>query len=249
MSLLFRSQRAASLTDVGVQGRGVNGRTGSARVTPDSALRSSAVWACLRLRADLISTMPVDVYRRVDGVQVEVPKPPILVTPGGEKVSITEWMYSSQVDLDRNGNAVGIITARDGAGRPARVDLQDLAHVSTRGNGSEILEWKIRNKTYAPVDIWHEKQYTLPGIPLGLSPIAYGAWAIGGYLSAQQFALDWFAADANPAGTLRHTTEETISNTVAQVMKDRFKIAVANRDIFVTGTDWEYTPASRMPTC
>lgn len=244
MSLLFRAQRAASLTDVGVLGRGVTGRTGSARVTPDSALRASAVWACLRLRADLISTMPVDVYRRVNGVQLEVPKPPILVTPGGEKVPVTEWLYSSQVDLDRNGNAVGIITARDGAGRPARIDLQDLSRVTTRGVGSEIVEWKIGNRVYSAADVWHEKQYTLPGIPLGLSPIAYAAWSIGGYLSAQQFALDWFASDANPAGTLKHTTEEQISSTVAQVMKDRFKVAVANRDIFVTGTDWEYTPAT-----
>lgn len=244
MSLLFRSQRAFSLTDVGVQSRGTVPRTGTARVTPDSALRASAVWACLRLRADLISTMPVDVYRRVNGVQLEVPKPPILAMPGGERVPITEWLYSSQVDLDRNGNAVGIITARDGAGRPARIDLQDLSTVTTRGKGSEILEWRIGGRVYDPADVWHEKQYTLPGIPLGLAPIAYAAWSVGGYLSAQQFALDWFASDANPAGTLRHTSEENISAKVAQVMKDRFKVAVANRDIFVTGTDWEYTPAS-----
>jgi phage portal protein BeeE len=57
------------------------GRMGNAgvHVTPDSALRHSAVWACLRLRADLVSTMPVDVFRRVNGVQVEVPKPPVLI--------------------------------------------------------------------------------------------------------------------------------------------------------------------------
>lgn len=244
MSLLFRSQRAASLTDLGVPPRGMAPRTGLARVTPDSALRSSAVWACLRLRADLISTMPIDVYRRVGGVQVEMTKPVVLVTPGGEQVPITEWLYSSQVDLDRNGNDVGIITAVDGQGKPARIDLQDLSTVKVRGRGSEIVEWTISGKTYSPSEVWHEKQYTLPGIPLGLSPIAYAAWSIGGYLSAQQFALDWFASDANPSGTLRHTTEENISAKVAQVMKDRFKVAVSNRDIFVTGTDWEYTPAT-----
>lgn len=57
-------------------------RTGKVHVTGDTALRHSAVWACLRLRADLVSTMPVDVYRRVNGIQVEVAKPPVLVTPG-----------------------------------------------------------------------------------------------------------------------------------------------------------------------
>lgn len=245
MSFLFGAQkRVASLTDLGVQPRGMAPRTGTARVTPDSAMRASAVWACLRLRGDLVSTMPLDVYRRVNDVQLEMPKPPVLVQPGGESVHLTEWLYSSQVDLDRNGNAVGIITAVDGAGRPARIDLQPLSDVTVRGNGSDITEWRIAGRAYQPSQIWHEKQFTIPGIPLGLSPVAYAAWSIGSYLSAQQFALDWFAADANPAGTLKHTTNETISSEVAQVMKDRFKAAVANRDIFVTGTDWEYSPAT-----
>jgi hypothetical protein len=79
-------------------------KTGAVTVTNDSAMRHSAVWACLRLRADLVSTMPLDVYRRVNGMQVEMPKPPILVQPGGERVDMCEWLYSSQVDLDRAGN-------------------------------------------------------------------------------------------------------------------------------------------------
>lgn len=52
------------------------GRRGAAVVTSETALRHSAVWACLRLRANLVSTMPLDLYRRVNGVQIEVPKPP-----------------------------------------------------------------------------------------------------------------------------------------------------------------------------
>src|ERR1044072_1991473 len=39
-------------------------KAGAVTVTNDTTMRHSAVWACLRLRADLISTMPVDVYRR-----------------------------------------------------------------------------------------------------------------------------------------------------------------------------------------
>jgi phage portal protein BeeE len=40
----------------------------------------------------------------------------------------------------------------------------------------------------------------VPGVPLGLSPIAYAAWTIGGYLSAQQFGLEWFTVGRHPAG-------------------------------------------------
>jgi hypothetical protein len=60
-------------------------RTNRTPVTNDTALRNAAVWACLRLRADLVSSFPIDVYRYVNGIQVEVPKPPVLVTPGGRR--------------------------------------------------------------------------------------------------------------------------------------------------------------------
>lgn len=245
MSIFFGRQQARAITTAAdlIPNRGA-ARSGSVHVGPDSALRSSGVWACLRLRADLISTMPLDVFRRYQGVQVEVPKPPILVNPGGEQVPLPEWIYSSQFDLDRSGNVVGLVTELDGQGLPRRVDLVPLSDAYARGKGSEIVEWRIGKKIYTPAEVWHEKQFTAPGLPLGLSPVAYAAMSIGGYLSAQQFALDWFANDVAPMGTLQHQTEENISAAVARVMKDRFKEAVAGRDIFVTGSEWEWTPAA-----
>lgn len=243
MSLLFGRRSITTAADL-IPNRHGFGGTGSVSVTSDSALRSSAVWACLRLRADLISTMPLDAYRRREGVQIEVAKPPVLVTPGGESVPITEWLYSSQFDLDRSGNVVGPITERDGMGLPRRIDLVPLSDVYARGKGSEIIEWRIGKRIYQPSEVWHEKQFTIPGMPLGLSPVSYAAWSIGGYLSAQQFALDWFANDVAPTGTLKNTETAEISAKVAQVMKDRFKASVSGRDVFVTGAEWEYTPAA-----
>lgn len=214
--------------------------TSAVAVTSDTALRSSAVWACLRLRADLISTMPVDVFRRVQGVQVEVPKSAVLVNPGGERVHITEWLYSTQMDLDRCGNAFGVITARDGQGLPARIDLVPAGDVVAKVSGYDVTEYRIGKRTYAPADIWHERQFTVAGMAMGLSPVAHAAYSIGSYLSAQQFALDWFQNSAGPGGVLRNTVEETIDATTAETAKARFKEATRNRDIFVTGSDWEW---------
>jgi len=235
-----RSARVASLTsDLEVPGR-ERSRTGSVEVTQQTALRHSAVWACLRVRADLISTMPVDAYRKVGGVQVEVAKPPVFTDPGGGRMKWHEWMYSSQVDLDRAGNAIGIITARDGLQLPARIELQDLAQCSiVSRNGEEF--YRIDGKRYEPEDVWHERQYTLPGLRVGLSPVAYAAWSIGQFLSAQQFALDWFTDGAIPTGTLRNT-EKTVDKASAKDIKSRFRAAVAGRDLFVHGKDWEYKP-------
>ncbi|MFG2899533.1 phage portal protein [Streptomyces zaomyceticus] len=218
---------------------------GKIPITNETAMRHSAVWACLRLRADLVSTMPVDVYRKVDGIQVEVPKPPVLVTPGGAQVGIQEWIYSSQVDLDRAGNAFGLITERsgvigpDGRGLPARIDLLALGDVTIRGRGSEITKYIVGGTEYEPWEVWHEKQYTIAGMPLGLSPVAYAAWTLEEALSAQQFARDWFAGGAVPMAELKNTAK-TINPDQAKVAKDMFNASVANGDLFVHGNDWEY---------
>ncbi|MFI7707614.1 phage portal protein [Nonomuraea sp. NPDC049480] len=220
---------------------------GGVLVTNETALRQSAVWACLRLRADLVSTMPVDVYRRVSGVQVEVPKPPVLVNPGGQQVGIKEWLYSTQVDLDRGGNCFGLITERagvagpDGRGLPARIDLLALSDVTVRGKGAEITKFLVAGAEYDPWEIWHEKQFTVAGLPLGLSPVAYAAWTIEESLNAQEFARDWFAGGAIPIAELKNNAKK-INKDEAKIAKEHFKAAVANGDLFVHGMDWEYKP-------
>src|SRR5258708_16143835 len=58
---------------------------GAPLVNSDTALRHSAVWACIRLRNDLISTLPVAVFRRVNlgtrPIQLDSPLPPLLLMP------------------------------------------------------------------------------------------------------------------------------------------------------------------------
>lgn len=244
MALLFgRQRRAADFAGASAQDlipqRSISPSAGIPAVTSDTAMRHSAVWACLRLRANLISTFPVDVFRRVDGRQIEVPKPPVLVNPGGDRVGFPEWCYSTQVDLDRGGNAFGLITARSGTGLPARIDLQPLSEVTVRVKDGRISKYRIGGVEHDPVDVWHEKQYTLAGLHVGLSPVAYAAWSIGEYLSIQDFALTWFGNGGVPRAHLRNKLQ-TITPAAAQTVKERFKASVHSGDVFVTGSDWEY---------
>jgi HK97 family phage portal protein len=238
---LFRPQRR--LFGVGQAGELIPPRpsqtSGSVVVTNDTAMRHSAVWACLRLRANLVSTMPVDVYRRVGGLQVEVVKPPVLVSPGGERVDIIEWLYSSQVDLDRAGNDFGLITERNGRDLPARIDLVPLSEVVVKVRNGLLDKYRIGGQDYEPADVWHERQYTLPGLHVGLSPVAYAAWSIGEYQSVQQFALDWFGNGTVPKARLKNTAKTVKADEAASV-KERYKATVASGDIFVHGSDWEY---------
>lgn len=205
----------------------------------DEAMRSSAVWACLRLRADLISTSPVDCYRTVDRRAFELPTPPVLVNPGGSKVDITEWLYSTQVDLDRFGNCFGLITSRDGFGLPSRIDLLAGETMTVKTTNGIITEFRSGAKSYDPSQIWHEKQYTAAGLPIGLSPIAAAAMSLRTYLSAQEFAAEWFSGGAVPSSHLKNTAK-TLNGDEATKVKDRFNASVRTGDVFVTGNDWEY---------
>jgi len=238
VSLLFRDRSLTLGDGIALSGRSLRSSLSLPNVTGDTALRSSAVWACIRLRADLISTTPLDVYRNVGGVQVEVTKPPVLVTPDGR--GIEEWLWGTQADLDRYGNTFGIVTRRDGLGLPLVIELVPASTVTVVVRNGLLDHYLIDGKRYEPDEIWHERQYTAAGLHVGLSPIAHAAWSIGTYLSAQEFAAAWFGADAAPVGQLRNTLKPTINESESSEVKAKWKAAVANRDVFVTGRDWEY---------
>lgn len=221
-----------------------NGKGLGRAFTADAALRNSVVWACTRLRANLVSSMPVDVFRKVDGAHVEVTKPPVLVNPGGERIDMAEWLFSSQMELDRVGNAYGIITERDGTNLPRRIDLVSHTDVSVRVDRSTgEITYKIagEKKPYAAGDIWHERQYTVPGLVMGLSPVAYAAWQLGLWASTLDFAADWFSNNGMiPSGHLRNMNR-VLEDGEADTIKRRYKAAVEGGDIFVTGKDWEFS--------
>lgn len=240
MSLLFRSARA--LGDPGqpmLPGRS-GSPVGAAVVNGDTALTQSAVWAALRLRADLVSSMPVHVYRQANGLRLDIPTPPVLTNPGGPACRLAEWLYSTQIDLDRYGNAFGIIRARDGMGKPSHIELVAARSVTVQVKDGTPT-YKIGGETYAAQNVWHEKAYTVPGSVVGLSPIAYAAMSIGRYLSAERFSAEWFSGGQVPKGHLKNTARK-VSAADAMVAKARFNRIFETGGVFVSGNDWEYDP-------
>lgn len=216
---------------------------GLVAVTQDTALRHSAVWACLRIRADLISTIPLDVFRAVGDIDVEVSKPPVLIDPGGKHWPFMHWMWASQFDLDRSGNVIGLITERNALGLPAKIELQPGPVVAYQRKNMSEHRYRIGGQEYTPDQVWHERQFPVAGLPVGLNPIAYAAWTLSEQLSMQQFALDWFGGGVGvPKVHLKNTKKSLDAgpvNNEARRVKDRYMATVSNGDAFVTGNDWE----------
>lgn len=232
-----------SVSDLITPRTGSNAPNARPLITNDRAMQHSAVWASLRLRADLMSTLPVDVYRtaRVDGVdlQLEVPKTPVLISPGGDRIGWGEWMYMSQVELDRSGNSIGLISVVDGAGKPKQIDLCPSSAVDVIIRKGELAAYRIYGTEYTPEKIWHERQYSLAGLHVGLSPVAYAAATLGEYVSVQQFVTNWFTSGAVPRARLKNTEKE-IDPKEALVVKEAWRAAVTMNEPFVHGNDWEY---------
>jgi HK97 family phage portal protein len=234
-----RQQRAATLVNSELLPGRAARYNRNRIVTPETALRQSAVWGALRLRADIMSTAPVDVFRKVAGVQVEVPKQPFFSDPSTTGIGFDEWMYSTQMDLDRCGNAVGIIREVDGLGKPAKIDLVDHRDVVV-GVKDDVIYYRIRGKEYPKHEIWHERQFTVPGLVVGLSPVAHMAWSLGLWDSAMQFGMEWFANNGRiPSGVLKNL-QKVLTKSEAQQVKEQYKASVEAGDIFVTGKDWEF---------
>ncbi|MBN9374895.1 MAG: phage portal protein [Cellulomonas sp.] len=216
-----------------------------APVTSTSAMRNSAYWAALRLRSELIGMLPVDTYRRIAGenIDVDVPSPMSMVQPSsygaGQPMGIGQWISSTQMDLDRFGNCLGLIVARDAFGLPAVVDPVPFEDAAIHTKGSKVVGYRLGRSDYTTIEVWHERAYVPAGSPIGLSPLAAAAWSLQASLSAQAFAIAWFQGSAVPSGELVWNKGE-LDAVQAETHKRRFMTAVQSGEPFVHGKDWTY---------
>jgi len=224
-----------------VRARGIGPASrGAVYVDEESALRHSAVWACRRLRADLMASFPVDIYRDVVGIPAQQFKPPIFVSPGGKQWPYKHWMWATQHDLDGTGNAIGLITEVNGLGLPARIDLVPTRVCSVfKRKGDDEPRYKIDGKEYRAEKVWHERQFPAAGLPVGLSPIACAAWSISEYLSIQDFALNWFGGGAVPKARMKNVAKKLLPADVTTA-KQWYRDTMKTGDLLVHGNDWEY---------
>ncbi len=213
-------------------------------VSSDQALRLSAVWACVRLLGDTISTLPVDVYRR--GERDPLPTPPLLVEPAAGQ-PLHDWLYAVVASLLLRGNAYGLVTARSGATLlPSQVELVNPDSMVVTTNADGRLEYRVGSTTYAREDVWHVRAYPMPGAVLGLSPISYARQAIGLGLAVERFGASFFGDGATPSGVL--TTETKLTRESADALKAQWKAAHGRRrDVAILTGDLKFQAVSVTP--
>lgn len=243
MSLFHRDARLDALEKI--IGEPLSRPFGGLKPDHSAPLQQSVVWASMNLRAATESSMPLDVFRYVDGATVEAPKPQVLKQPSeymdGHFSTNAEWRYAGRMALDGHGNNWGEKVGRDGNGQPLRIELVPPEEVSCRIKGTRIVEVKFGRTVMDPANVWHERQYLLPGLPIGLTAFGFAALAVETSSAARQFAAQWFGNSAIPAAHFKNT-EKALKPGEPELLKARYERTVRNGGLLVTGNDWTYSP-------
>ena len=183
-------------------------RTGSgARVTADSAMQMSSVYAAVRVLAETFASLPFMLYRTsADGSRTQVRDHwlyQLFARRPNDWQNAFEWREMMQGHLALRGNAFNQIVANGKGEIEQLIPLHpDRVAIDVLGSGN--WRYRIRNRDNTETilsrgQVWHLRGLMSDGI-VGLSPIDLARDNVGIGLSAQSFASRFFANDARPTG-------------------------------------------------
>ncbi len=178
-------------------------------VTVPAALRNIAVYACIRVIAEDLATLPLQMFERLaegKGVAQDHPLYPVLHDRANPEMTSVTFLETLMGHVLGWGNGFAWI-ARDNAGRvrelwPLRPDRVRIR----RKDGKLIYAFSpdVGGEMLVPFD----ETFHLPGLGFdgiqGYSPIALAREAVGIGLAAEEYAGKLWSNDARPSVVLKH---------------------------------------------
>ena len=177
-------------------------------VTQQSALQLSAVWGCVRLLAETIATLPLNLYRIDRTGKSSVAYGDALYTilhdePNAEMTAVDFWeSILASILLWGNGYArKDVMGGQLVALTPLRPEL--MAVVRDQVTGAIVYRYSDpRGRVdYREDEVFHVKGFSLDGL-VGLSPIAFGRNSMGAAMAIEEAAAVTFARGMRPGGVL-----------------------------------------------
>lgn len=179
-------------------------------VTPDTAMRVAAVFACVRLRSGVVANMPLAVKRRVDERTREDasdhPLWMVLRRRPNRWQTPSQFRRMMQAHLMLRGNAYAMKVVSRGNVievvplHPDRVECKQLDDLSlsytyTRADGRKV--------TLGQSDVFHLVGLTLDGVH-GVSALTYARETIGLSLAMESHGASTFKNGARVSAALSH---------------------------------------------
>lgn len=200
-------------------------------VNEQSALRASAVWACVRVLSETVASLPLVVYRRVGEDGKERDRSHTLYdllhdSPNPEMTSF-EWIETSMAHLCLAGNAYSEIVRVDGEPvefwpqppnsiRPEREPKTNriVYRQSLPDGGSRTLQAER---------VLHVRGLATNGL-VGLSPIRHARESIGLALAAEEFGARLFGSGTHLGGIVEydHALDDEQLNRFKQSIREGY---------------------------
>lgn len=222
-------------------GDNYGGTWSGASVNRDTAMQLATVWGCVKFICDGISTLPVDVYRKVNGAPAAQPKPSWLTSPT-PTLDLVSWMTQVLSSLLLAGNAFCEIRRAQGVVREL-VPI-DPAHVQVRViDGRKVFQ--VGAKTFSTFDMLHIAGPMSAGALVGMSPLEAARQTIGAGLAAEEFAARYFGQGLTMAGVIENPGDLNPDN--ARAMASSFARRHSGKDkahlpgVLVGGATWKPT--------
>lgn len=179
-------------------------------VNPRQAIQVSAVYACVRVIAETIASLPIGVYEDTDDGTKRVKDHPLYRIihdePNNEMTSFI-WRETMLTHLLLWGNSYCQIIR---SGRGAVVGLYPLLpdHMEVDRDTDGVLTYTYTTRDGNVVDLRPSDVLHIPGLGfdgiMGYSPIALEKNAIGLGIAAEEYGSSFFKNGARPSGVLTH---------------------------------------------
>ncbi|CFX73274.1 Bacteriophage/Gene transfer agent portal protein [Syntrophomonas zehnderi OL-4] len=178
-------------------------------VNERTAMQTTAVYACVRILAETIASLPLNVYRSTDNGKEKATDHQLYYLLHDEpNPEMTSFVFRETLmsHLLLWGNAYAQII-RDGRGKVLALYplLPDRMMVDRTTEGQLYYEYR-KDTGYVilrPEDILHIPGLGFDGL-VGYSPIAMAKDAIGMAIATEEYGGKFFANGASPGGVLEH---------------------------------------------
>ena len=222
-------------------------------VTPTSAIQVSAVYACVRVIAETVASLPLHVYEATDTGSRKAGEHPLYRLlhdePNAEMTSFV-WRETMLSHLLLYGNSYCQIIR---SGRSGIIGLYpllpDRMAVDRDSKGKLTYTYTTSDGKLAylaPEDVLHIPGLGFDGL-VGYSPIAMAKNAIGMAIACEEYGAKFFANGATPGGILEHPGVVKDPERVRESWNSAFGGSSNANKVAVLEEGMKYTPISISP--
>ncbi len=176
------------------------------------SLQTSAVYACVKILAETVASLPLHLFKKGKGGKSEMAEQHPLFSclyemPNDEMTSF-EFREMMMTSLLLWGNAYARKIRKNGHVTELwylKPQLMTVERDTQTGRIKYTYSDDITNQTYEykPEQIFHIKGLSLDGVT-GLSPISQAREAVGLSLATEEYGAKFFGNGARPGGVLEH---------------------------------------------